>query len=107
MSEQPTLFEATPKARRTDPDTSHAAASSVHDLRQRQAAVLFALRAIGPSTDEKLVARYDRIFPAIPQSPSGLRTRRHELVTAGLVEWAGTKQPLASGRMARVWRVVR
>lgn len=106
MSEQPTLFEATPKARRTDPETSHEAAASVTDLRARQAAVLVALRHLGPSTDERLVEQYPRIFPAVPQSPSGLRTRRHELVAGGLVEWTGVKKVIASGRQARVWRAI-
>lgn len=102
--EQPALFdEPVALARRGDPETSHAAAASVKDLRHRQWCVLVALRAYGPCTDEELAGCYERAFPRTPQSVSGLRTRRHELVAAGLVEWTGEKRPLASGRMARVW----
>lgn len=105
MSEQPALFE-TAHARRTDPETSHAAAASVTDLRTRQQAVLSALWQLGPVTDEVLVEKYPTLWPGLPQSPSGIRTRRSELCDLGLVEWSGLKRPLASGRAARVWVAV-
>lgn len=93
------------RARRTDPETSHAAAESVHDLGRRQAAVREALTILGPCTDEELAAEYAALFPHVPQSPSGLRTRRAELVAAGLVEWTGRKVRMTTGRLGRTWQV--
>lgn len=89
-------------ARTTDPDTSHAAAESITDLRLRQAAVLSVLNFVGQLTDEELVEQYGEISP-VPQSPSGIRTRRAELVRKGLVRYAGYKRVLRSGRLGRVW----
>lgn len=96
-------------ARHTDPDTSHDAAASVKHIRISQRCVLAVLRTHSPLTDEELVTMYEdarrrfQVFP--PQSPSGIRTRRAELVKQGLVEYTGTKRPLASGRMAQTWQV--
>lgn len=88
-------------ARSTDPPTSWAAAKSLGDLRESQSAVLAFLREHGPMTDEQLVARYDR---EPRQSPSGLRTRRKELVEDfDLVVDTGRKEKLLSGRQAIVW----
>jgi hypothetical protein len=100
---QPTLFEEEPRARHTDPETSHDAAASVKELRRRQAAVWYVLDMEGPLTDEELVKAYAVRWPHFPQSPSGLRTRRAELVARGLVEWTGRRRPLVSGRLAREW----
>ena len=95
---QTNLFEA--HARRTDPETSHAAAESVRNLRMSQSYVLSILREVGPMTDECLQGWID---PKV-MSPSGIRTRRSELVKLGKVEWSGEKVPMSTGRMARVWR---
>lgn len=89
-------------ARRTDPETSHAAAASVK-VRASQLAVLRFIEREGPMTDEHLVQTYDG-EPA--QSPSGLRTRRKELVDQGLIEWTGELARMSTGRQARVWRKV-
>ena len=99
-------------ARRTDPDTSKTAASSGHDrptLTASRSAVLSALRAAGPSTDEAVVAFYRReagregsLLPR--QSESGIRSRRAELVDAGLVVDTGEKRATVSGRPSTVWR---
>ena len=98
------LFDM-PAARSTDPETSHAAAASITDLRERQQAVLQTLKEYRSLTDEELVLFYDQTeYP--PQSPSGLRTRRSELVRKGLVEFTGDKRPLESGRLGRVWKAV-
>lgn len=93
------------RARRSDPDTSHQAAASLSSdrLRTAQSAVLACLRRHGPMTDEDLVVRYD----GVPQSPSGLRTRRDELVRRGLVVDTGDRRPTVSGRSAKVWAAVR
>jgi hypothetical protein len=98
------LFDVSPRARSTDPETSWEAARSItpHVLRENQAAVLNVLRLYGPLTDEGIAAYYgDRP----KQSPSGLRTRRHELQELGLVEDSGERARLRSGRQAIVWRV--
>lgn len=98
------------RARTTDPGTSHAAAASITEdtLRANQAAVLDFLRASGPMTDATLVEAYNGTAwsdgTTLPrQSQSGLRTRRAELVTAGLVTDTGEREFLASGRKAIVW----
>ena len=100
MTEQPALFTLT---RRGDPETSHAAAASLKDIRASQRAVLSLLRDHGPSTDERLLDLADRRGLLI--SPSGIRTRRHELVALDLVRDTGRTQVLASGRAAIVWEV--
>lgn len=104
---------ARPLARTSDPETSHQAAGSIRldRLRTSQAAVLrmFTDAGIG-LTDVRAAELYDALRRQWPdlyprQSPSGLRTRRDELVTAGLLEDSGERQRLPSGRMAIVWRL--
>ena len=100
-------------ARRTDPDTSHAAAASVKDLTGKQAAVLRIVRLLternGGATDEQIAAAYSVHIPwdNLPeQSDSGLRTRRCELVRRGLVVDSGERRLNAAGRKCAVWTVV-
>ena len=100
-------------ARRTDPDTSHAAAASVKDLTGKQAAVLRIVRLLtdrtGGATDEQIAAAYQTDLPweALPvQSDSGLRTRRCELVRRGLVADSGERRLNAAGRKCAVWVAV-
>lgn len=88
-------------ARDTDPDTSREAARSVTDLTERRAAVLATLRRLGSGTDADIAWAYPRDAPR--QSPSGLRTRRSELVAAGLVRDSGLRARMESGRRAIVW----
>jgi predicted HTH transcriptional regulator len=90
-----------PCARSTDPITSHKAAASVKDISRKQKILLETLRSHGPMTDEEI---YARLIPGF-MSASGARTRRKELVTAGLVIDAGYTRPNATGRDCRVWRV--
>lgn len=100
-----------PEARTTDPTTSHEAADSIGEatLRESQSWVLAVLAYTGPATDEKLVSDYcslaDRWDHIPPQSPSGIRTRRHELVGMGKIRDTGTRAALHSGRNATVWAV--
>jgi hypothetical protein len=97
-----------PVARRTDPETSHAAAASVGDVRLTQAAVLRLFERFGPMTDEELVIVYEMYgdeYGLPPQSSSGLRTRRKELVDRGLIEYTGMKVELTTGRYGRLWQI--
>jgi hypothetical protein len=99
-------------ARRTDPDTSHAAAASVNDIRRSQIAVLSFFQHEGDFHDYALWIRYNEARGIRPddyprQSPSGLRTRRSELVDAGLVKKSGRKVKMPSGRSSHVWTLVR
>jgi hypothetical protein len=91
------------KARRTDPATSHEAAESVKEVTKTQQFILKALRK--PLTDVALVAVYRSYKHAPLASESGIRSRRAELVAAGLVVDTGDRQKLASGRRAIVWSV--
>ena len=94
-------------ARRTDPSTSWEAARSVSDLTAKQAEVLALVRHYGPMTDEDIAGRYrldiDFLVRKERQSPSGLRTRRNELVKAGLLRWTGETKIGTTGRKMRVW----
>lgn len=99
---EPEIFA---RARTTDPITSHEAAWSLSSetLRASQEAVLAAMRSYGfPIDDAKLAEVYSG---DPPQSPSGLRTRRAELVDLGLVRDSGETTLLPSGRRAICWEV--
>jgi len=102
----PTLLPKGARARRADPPESHAAAASVTDLTRKQTAVLECLLLqAAPQTDYAIAADYlgqadAYLWPE--QSPSGLRTRRAELVARGLVIRAGIGV-LPTGRKAARW----
>jgi hypothetical protein len=110
---EPFLVAAVPdtqaRARRTDPSTSHAAAATIDDLPKRQREVLDVFhRWSGGMTDVQLLERYDavvRLASKRRQSPSGVRSRRAELVAQGFVRDSGRKRKLPSGRMAVVWEL--
>ena len=99
-----------PRARTTDPDTSHEAAKSVDDLTAKQMAVYDVMLRIGPATDERIRQAYEirhkqgfsDLYPK--QSESGLRTRRSELVKAGFVFDTGGRESMSTGRMAILWK---
>jgi hypothetical protein len=99
-----------PRARATDPSTSHAAAASAaHGQSTAQAGILHVLRTNGPLTDTALVdvyQRYARAGIVRPQSDSGIRSRRAELVASGQVLAAGRVR-LPSGRLALRWECAR
>lgn len=90
------------RARATDPDTSHDASRSIGEMTQKRQAVLDIVTAIGGGTDEDIVDAY-RSSSAPQQTASGIRTRRAELVTMGLVRDTGRRTVRASGRSAIVW----
>jgi hypothetical protein len=101
-----------PSARPTDPETSHQAAESISEthLRASQGWVLAVLSYTGPTTDVDLVATYEHFVrtgtQVPPQSQSGIRSRRAELVEQGLVYDTGLRRRLPSGRQAVVWNRV-
>lgn len=96
-----------PVARGTDPLTSHEAAEAIGNLRQSQADVFLLFDADPePMTDERLLERYKahmeaHLFKA--QSPSGIRSRRRELVDLGLVVDTGEKTRNRNGNRAILW----
>lgn len=110
---QASLFDGlpdVPRARTTDPGTSHAAAASVDEITRKQAAVALVLAECGACTDATLVTLYQaraavapQTYP--PQSSSGIRTRRSELVAKQRVRDSGARVRLDTGRHAIVWTV--
>ena len=89
------------RARNSDPGTSHAAARSVSGTEHVRAAILSILGRYGNLTDEEIALIYGNRAPEV--SPSGLRTRRAELVARGLVVDTGKRAATVSGRKAIVW----
>ena len=92
-------------ARRSDPDTSHEAAATVRSITMRQHAILRLVRTYGPVSDQSIIALYTSGMHAEgrpPQSESGIRTRRSELVDLGLVVHSGYGRT-RSGRRCRLW----
>jgi hypothetical protein len=92
-----------PRARNTDPGTSHEAADSVRNIRETQQKILSALRQSGPMTDEQI---FDVLTDKQKLSPSGARTRRCELVRLNLVEDSGERLLTKSNRRTIVWRAI-
>ena len=92
-------------ARHTDPETSHAAARSVTEETAGvlHAAILRILRAGIPLSDERL--RDELARAGILATPSGARTRRAELLHAGLVVDSGERGTTAAGRKTILWTV--
>jgi hypothetical protein len=91
-----------PRARNTDPHTSHEAAASVVMVTETQ---LIILRLLGKRmSDQQLVSAYRKLMPfkAPLASESGIRSRRAELVELGLVEAKGESKTLF-GRKCIVW----
>lgn len=96
-----------PHARKTDPTTSFEAAGSVNNLTQTKRIILRLVESQS-MTDDKLIDLY-RTMTELELAPraseSGIRSRRAELVTAGLLKDSGERQKLRSGRNAIVWQV--
>lgn len=103
-------FTDTPRARRSDPITSHEAADSTQDkVAASRAFVLYLLRETGPVADHELVAAAQDLYVRLPEvqkfSPSRLRTARHELAEEDKVIETGYYHLTESGRRAVVWEV--
>jgi len=96
--------EQSAHARRTDPVTSHEAARSVKVTKGQQQ-VLLLLQRIGRAvTHEDLVSAAAAHPEVITLTPSGIRTRCHELAVAGKVVQDGETRT-RSGRRALLWRL--
>jgi hypothetical protein len=106
--DQPPLFEVPPIPRRpvvylaraTDPETSHEAAESIGDRSQTQVRILALLETFGAMADEEIIKAYRARWPC---SDSGIRSRRHELVTEGAVRDSGERVLTAAGRRSIAW----
>lgn len=92
-------------ARHSDPDTSHAAAASItkEAITEAQIGILTLLCEFGPATDEELARHWWQNRPQFI-SPSGLRTRRHELHLKGYVRADG-KATVRSGNFGTMWAI--
>jgi len=103
-----------PRARRSDPWTSHEAAESItpKQLRASHLAVLDCFDRFGPFHDKLLMVVYERNrkdFRWPPQEDSGLRTRRRELVDRGHLQDSGKTVLIGEGKRKRhaiVWEMV-
>lgn len=107
------LFATAAKARTKDVESSHEAARQASNkLRESQEAVLRLFRVMGEMTDEQLVTEYSwrsTQYPAMypVQTPSGLRTRRHELVLREKIVYTGRRDETVADRRVkpRIWRL--
>jgi len=86
-------------ARSSDPSTSWDAARQLGDLRESQKEV-FALFD-QPMTDEEIEIKAASL--EVRQQPSGLRTRRRELVDLGLLHDTGGRRQNKNGNRVIVW----
>ena len=105
---QHTLWHTPPKAKHTDPETSHQAARSVGPWEAKQIAILTLFRNFGQDgfTNEKLVEAYRDLGMGLPwQSDSGIRSRKAELVKQGRIIDSGERRKTIAGRNAIVWRL--
>lgn len=83
--------------------TSHEAAESVERVSKVQVMVLRSLATWNNLTDEQIL--HWTTTWGYKVSASGLRSRRSELVKAGLVEDSGERGKTASGRKTIIWRL--
>lgn len=99
-------MRATAFARRSDPETSHEAAASLDPdtMRRSQKEVYQVFHQWHPAgiTDLELVEWAGRW--GVKQSPSGLRTRRRELVDGGLLRFSGEYKKIGT-RRHRIWEL--
>lgn len=108
--ENPTPVRVAALSRETDPDTSRAAAASISAdrMRETQRVIVEILDRFGPACDEDIAVyarQLESLGEAPKQSPSGLRSRRAELVAAGVVRDSGERAKTSSGRQTIVWEI--
>lgn len=83
-------------------DTSRAAAAKVTlTIALRQSIVLAALKRIGPSTGDELMAHLKTT------NPNAVRPRLTELRKLGMIRDTGARRPTPSGGTAIVWEPIR
>lgn len=92
-----------PKARNTDPQTSHEAAASVQNITEMQSRIYGLLKLHKGLCDQQLIGKFHNAGYYF--TDSGLRSRRAELVAAGLVKDSGNRIKLNSGRNSIIWEV--
>lgn len=94
------------RARATDPFTSWAAACEATGIDPKiRLIVKHALESYGPLTHDQLIEVVNRVRPV---SPSGVRSRCHELVEEGIVERVPDMVAKSRyGRASLLWRVVK
>lgn len=86
-----------PRARRSDPETSHAAAASAKELQADHHALIVAvLKRAGPLGKDGVAARCGLTGHACGK-------RLSELERASLIALTGRKVPSTSGRQEREW----
>lgn len=103
-------FGDAPRARRTDPITSHQAADgSAAGLSQMKQNILGLFREFGAMTDSELNDRYQQVWeergwkPARPDTP---RKRRSDLVAEGYLFATSETRVNGFGSAEQVWAVV-
>lgn len=104
-----TVINTLPKARRGDPLTSHIAARRVRKLSETKSAIMVLLRE-KPISDEMLVLKFQegiRVSQLPFASPSGIRSRRHELAEDGYLVKLPERHLLMSGNYGDVWAVTK
>jgi hypothetical protein len=99
--DEPTMFDAA-RARSTDPETSHFAAASVTNQTTIRAKIVRILIS-AELTDEEILDGF--IKRGWSGTPSGVRTRRCELVESGVVEDSGRRRLTDARRESIVWRL--
>lgn len=101
----------TARARRTDPETSHAAADRTSGtLPYMQSLVLGIFKILGNATDEELGTYYAMRWSheGWPQAhPDSPRKRRSELTARGLLTDSGERRANSFGSMETVWVVTK
>lgn len=99
-----------PHARLTDPETSHEAADSVRNLTLTKKAIISIFEKYNALTDDHLQIAYRALVSggdAPRASESGIRSRRAELVAAGILEDSGHRIALEFGRSAILWTLTK
>jgi hypothetical protein len=98
-----TFGEDSPRARRTDPITSHEAADS-NDVTRSIGWVLSLLHNVGPLADHEIEAAARR--RDVRFTGQRLRTARAALVRQGKITNSGDSRTTPNGRRAVVWGLV-
>lgn len=95
-------------ARNTDPETSHEAAASVSQITETHERILRIFSDCYELTDEHLATEwltYGTHLGWPPISPSGLRSRRAELVARGKLRDSGRRSITRSNRSTIIWEI--